>query len=109
VHTPQKNLKHSLPLQPSITFVCFDGLCFYPKTSMIDWTLNVRNQLINQPIGLFLILCAGKNFLRPNQMNINVATWGRLMKRALPQNGTDTDMSMPQDKITSPGRAFHHL
>jgi hypothetical protein len=27
----------------------------------------------------------GKNFLRPNQMNINVATWGRLMKRALPQ------------------------
>lgn len=28
----------------------------------------------------------GKNFLRPNQMNINVATWGRLMKRALPQS-----------------------
>lgn len=26
----------------------------------------------------------GKNFLRPNQMNINVATWGRLMKRAFP-------------------------
>ncbi|XP_042896261.1 serine/threonine-protein kinase N2 isoform X2 [Parasteatoda tepidariorum] len=28
----------------------------------------------------------GKNFLRPGQMNINVATWGRLMKRAMPQN-----------------------
>ena len=27
----------------------------------------------------------GKNILRPNQMNINVATWGRLMKRAFPQ------------------------
>ncbi|KFM60785.1 Serine/threonine-protein kinase N2, partial [Stegodyphus mimosarum] len=27
----------------------------------------------------------GKNFLRPGQMNINVATWGRLMKRAMPQ------------------------
>lgn len=27
----------------------------------------------------------GKNFLRPGQMNINVATWGRLMKRAFPQ------------------------
>ncbi|XP_078686032.1 serine/threonine-protein kinase N2-like isoform X6 [Branchiostoma floridae x Branchiostoma belcheri] len=30
----------------------------------------------------------GKNFLRPGQMNINVATWGRLMKRALPQVGS---------------------
>ncbi|XP_071802634.1 serine/threonine-protein kinase N2-like isoform X2 [Asterias amurensis] len=28
----------------------------------------------------------GKNFLRANQMNINVATWGRLMKRAIPPN-----------------------
>ncbi|XP_071493732.1 serine/threonine-protein kinase N2-like [Diadema antillarum] len=26
----------------------------------------------------------GKNFLRAGQMNINVATWGRLMKRAIP-------------------------
>ncbi|XP_033104186.1 serine/threonine-protein kinase N2-like isoform X2 [Anneissia japonica] len=26
----------------------------------------------------------GKNFLRPGQMNINVAAWGRLMKRAVP-------------------------
>eukprot|EP00106_Octopus_bimaculoides_P000172 XP_014767614.1 PREDICTED: serine/threonine-protein kinase N2-like [Octopus bimaculoides] len=26
----------------------------------------------------------GKTFLRPGQMNINVATWGRLMKRAFP-------------------------
>jgi len=26
-----------------------------------------------------------KNFLRPNQLNINVATWGRLIKRVLPQ------------------------
>ncbi|XP_025111624.1 serine/threonine-protein kinase N2-like isoform X3 [Pomacea canaliculata] len=43
----------------------------------------------------------GKNFLRPNQMNINVATWGRLIKRALPQNGADTNNSSPQ--ITSPG------
>nr|UTK45858.1 serine/threonine-protein kinase N2-like protein [Crepidula fornicata] len=45
----------------------------------------------------------GKNFLRPTQMNINVATWGRLMKRAMPQNGTDSDMAAPPEKITSPG------
>ncbi|XP_076455221.1 serine/threonine-protein kinase N2-like isoform X2 [Babylonia areolata] len=45
----------------------------------------------------------GKNFLRPNQMNINVATWGRLMKRAMPQNGTDADITVPPEKITSPG------
>lgn len=25
-----------------------------------------------------------KNFPRPNQMNINVATWGRLLKRSSP-------------------------
>ncbi|XP_070177306.1 serine/threonine-protein kinase N2-like isoform X1 [Littorina saxatilis] len=43
----------------------------------------------------------GKTFLRPNQMNINVATWGRLMKRAMPQNGTD--MSVPQEKVSSSG------
>lgn len=39
---------------------------------------------------VFHLCCAlflqflGKTFLRPGQMNINVATWGRLMKRALP-------------------------
>ncbi|CAK9291599.1 unnamed protein product [Gordionus sp. m RMFG-2023] len=34
----------------------------------------------------------GKNFLRPNQMNINVATWGRLMKKALNQHDNNTSM-----------------
>ncbi|XP_054715930.1 serine/threonine-protein kinase N-like [Uloborus diversus] len=39
----------------------------------------------------------GKNFLRPGQMNINVATWGRLMKRAMPQACSDqaTTISPP--------------
>ena len=32
---------------------------------------------------------AGKNFLRPNDMNINVATWGRLMKNAIPSQCGD--------------------
>ncbi|XP_041370542.1 serine/threonine-protein kinase N2-like isoform X2 [Gigantopelta aegis] len=45
----------------------------------------------------------GKNFLRPGQMNINVATWGRLMKRALPPNCADTNISSPPTNITSPG------
>lgn len=37
----------------------------------------------------------GKNFLRAGQMNINVATWGRLMKRALPTNLTPSGSSPP--------------
>ncbi|XP_050406915.1 serine/threonine-protein kinase N2 isoform X1 [Patella vulgata] len=46
----------------------------------------------------------GKNFLRPGQMNINVATWGRLMKRALPPNCADNDnMRSPPSNMTSPG------
>uniref|UniRef100_A0A0B7AI39 protein kinase C n=1 Tax=Arion vulgaris TaxID=1028688 RepID=A0A0B7AI39_9EUPU len=39
----------------------------------------------------------GKNFLRPNQMNINVATWGRLMKRALPPVGSDGNETTGRD------------
>lgn len=32
----------------------------------------------------YLQSATGMNFLRPKQMNINVATWGRLMKRHVP-------------------------
>jgi protein kinase N len=57
----------------------------------------------------------GKNFLRPNQMNINVATWGRLMKRALPPSDrcaattpatplTHMHISAPQPQTTPVGR-----
>lgn len=46
----------------------------------------------------------GKNFLRPGQLNINVATWGRLMKRAIPQQCAETPGTFsPQSQITSPG------
>lgn len=48
----------------------------------------------------------GKNFLRPNQMNINVATWGRLMKRAFPQGqgqeGVTSPMMSGQPQIGQP-------
>ncbi|XP_041481336.1 serine/threonine-protein kinase N2-like isoform X1 [Lytechinus variegatus] len=37
----------------------------------------------------------GKNFLRAGQMNINVATWGRLMKRAIPPGLTPSGTSPP--------------
>ncbi|XP_022110838.1 serine/threonine-protein kinase N2-like [Acanthaster planci] len=37
----------------------------------------------------------GKNFLRANQMNINVATWGRLMKRAIPPTCTSPTTLSP--------------
>ncbi|KAH9507371.1 Serine/threonine-protein kinase N2 [Bulinus truncatus] len=47
----------------------------------------------------------GKNFLRPNEMNINVATWGRLMKRSLPPNCSDLNEARNHQEITpvSPG------
>ena len=45
----------------------------------------------------------GKNFLRPNQMNINVATWGRLMKRSLPPNCADlNETTTDPNQVTSP-------
>lgn len=65
-----------------------------------------------------------KNFPRPNQMNINVATWGRLLKRsspsiqnnhAQPSSGSPPsgmqplqlsfDMSLTEDKPEAPGEA----
>lgn len=46
----------------------------------------------------------GKNFLRAGQMNINVVTWGRLMKRALPQQCADNASALsPASQIGSPG------
>ncbi|OWF37474.1 serine/threonine-protein kinase N2-like isoform X1 [Mizuhopecten yessoensis] len=48
----------------------------------------------------------GKNFPRPGQMNINVATWGRLMKRALPiptQCSDNSNVLSPPGPIASPG------
>ncbi|XP_074655904.1 serine/threonine-protein kinase N2-like isoform X2 [Tubulanus polymorphus] len=45
----------------------------------------------------------GKNVFRPGQMNINVATWGRLMKRALPQSCNDPNAISPPTAVTSPG------
>lgn len=51
---------------------------------------------------------SGKNFLRPNEMNINVATWGRLMKRSLPANCSDLNESrnhQQEPTPTSPGKS----
>lgn len=45
----------------------------------------------------------GRNFLRPQQMNINVATWGRLVKRALPPQCNDVTTMSPPNQIISPG------
>lgn len=50
-----------------------------------------------------LFIHKGKNFLRPNQMNINVATWGRLMKRAMPPGCSDQVTTVsPQTNAFSP-------
>lgn len=45
----------------------------------------------------------GKDILRAKQVNINVATWGRLMKRSLPQQCVDSNALTPPTQITSPG------
>ncbi|XP_064457993.1 serine/threonine-protein kinase N2-like isoform X1 [Ornithodoros turicata] len=50
-----------------------------------------------------LFVQKGKNFLRPNQMNINVATWSRLMKRAMPTGCSDQVTTVsPQTNAFSP-------
>ncbi|GFR91744.1 serine/threonine-protein kinase N2 [Elysia marginata] len=45
----------------------------------------------------------GKNFLRPNQMNIDVATWGRLMKRSDPNYSETTEQRTQPSQIGSTG------
>lgn len=42
-----------------------------------------------------------KNFLRPNQLNINVATWGRLIKRVLPQAIYSNENNLNNQNIVS--------
>lgn len=44
----------------------------------------------------------GINFLRPNQMNINVATWGRLMKRHVPTSNIPPDVSQSPHLAPAP-------
>ncbi|XP_006816478.1 serine/threonine-protein kinase N2-like [Saccoglossus kowalevskii] len=44
----------------------------------------------------------GKNFLRAGQMNINVATWGRLMKRAIPSHSCSSPTTLsPHSQASS--------
>jgi hypothetical protein len=53
---------------------------------------------------------SGKNFLRAGQMNINVVTWGRLMKRALPQQCADNaGVLSPASQIGSPGECLYYV
>lgn len=40
-----------------------------------------------------------KNFPRPNQMNINVATWGRLLKRSAPSLHNSRNSESPPSGI----------
>nr|XP_039270469.1 serine/threonine-protein kinase N2-like isoform X1 [Styela clava] len=46
----------------------------------------------------------GKSFLRAKQMNINIATWGRLMKRAIPQACNTPSTFSPQEGSQVRGR-----
>ncbi|GCC34540.1 hypothetical protein chiPu_0013015 [Chiloscyllium punctatum] len=51
----------------------------------------------------------GRNYLRASQMNINIATWGRLMMSLLPPCSSMTTMSPPlppdESRFTSPSGA----
>lgn len=49
---------------------------------------------------LFSRLSSGKTFLRAPQMNINIATWGRLVRRAIPT--VSTNSFSPQAADTGP-------
>ena len=42
-------------------------------------------------------------------MNINVATWGRLMKRALPPNCSEATTLSPPNQVTSPGMVVTYI
>ncbi|XP_015756303.1 PREDICTED: serine/threonine-protein kinase N2-like isoform X1 [Acropora digitifera] len=44
----------------------------------------------------------GKNFLRAGQMNTNVATWARLLKRAAPPNCTTNNTALSPNSISAP-------
>ena len=44
----------------------------------------------------------GKNFLRAGQMNTNVATWARLLKRAAPPNCTTNDTTLSPNATSPP-------
>jgi protein kinase N len=57
---------------------------------------------------MWLDFLVGKDILRAKQVNINVATWGRLMKRSLPQQCVDSNALTPPTQITSPGQFISH-
>lgn len=44
---------------------------------------------------LYSLITAGKTFLRAPQMNINIATWGRLMRKAVPTVNNSGTFSPP--------------
>lgn len=67
--------RHGIPLQLEPQGILFAEIKFL--NPMISRKPKLQRQK--------LFRHKGKNFLRPNQMNINVATWGRLMKRSIPQ------------------------
>ncbi|XP_045203432.2 serine/threonine-protein kinase N2-like isoform X2 [Mercenaria mercenaria] len=50
----------------------------------------------------------GKNFLRPGQMNINVATWGRLMKRAIPPQCAESTSAFSPPAVNTAVRPAVH-
>jgi hypothetical protein len=52
---------------------------------------------------LYVIL--GKNFLRAGQMNTNVATWARLLKRAAPSNCTTNNSALSPNSSSQPGQS----
>lgn len=51
----------------------------------------------------FFTISIGKTFLRAPQMNINIATWGRLVRRAIPTVNHSGTFS-PQAAVPATGQ-----
>jgi len=61
----------------------------FAEIKFLDPMISRRPKLQRQK----LFRLKNKNILRPNLMNINVATWGRLLKRAFPQASADQSLT----------------
>ncbi|XP_043914074.1 serine/threonine-protein kinase N3 [Protopterus annectens] len=80
----KRHIMH-LPLEPQGTL--FVEVTF--SNPVIEWHANLQRQK-----RIFLKL-KGNDFLRASQMNINIATWSRLMKNILPLCSSMTSLSPP--------------
>ncbi|XP_068731739.1 serine/threonine-protein kinase N2-like isoform X2 [Montipora capricornis] len=74
--------------------------CLFAEVTFLNPMVTKKPRLQRQK-KLFPIQ-KGKNFLRAGQMNTNVATWARLLKRAAPPNCTTNDSTLSPNSTSHP-------